>query len=97
MALADTFPGYRLPPLSDGWMAEIGRRSAERAAGTATTIPWEVVRVEAIPDTLPPLTKAFGKLKTSTPKEENESQKQVLLYYCSISQFCSEREYLVPS
>jgi hypothetical protein len=57
MALADTFPDDALPLLSDEWMAEIRRRSAELAAGTATTILWEVVRGEAIPDTLSTLTK----------------------------------------
>ena len=57
MGLADTFPDEVLPPLSDEWMAEIQRRSAELAAGTATTIPREVVWAEAIPDTLSTLTK----------------------------------------
>jgi len=38
-------------------MAEIRRRSAELATGMAWTIPWEVVRGEAIPDTLSTLTK----------------------------------------
>jgi putative addiction module component (TIGR02574 family) len=47
-ALWDTFPDDALPPLSDEWMAEIRRRSAELSAGTATTIPWEVVRGEAL-------------------------------------------------
>ena len=57
MALTDTFPDDSPPPLLDGCMAEIRRRSAELSAGTATTIPRELVRVEAIPDTLPVLTK----------------------------------------
>ena len=47
-ALWDTLPDEALPPLSDEWMAEIRRRSAELSAGTATTIPWEVVRGEAL-------------------------------------------------
>ena len=47
-ALWDTFPDDALPQLSDEWMAEIRRRSAELSAGTATTIPWEVVRGEAL-------------------------------------------------
>jgi len=47
-ALWDTFPEDALPPLSDEWMAEIRRRSAELSAGTATTIPWEGVRDEAL-------------------------------------------------
>jgi len=51
------FPDNALPPLSNEWMAKIRGQSAALAAGTATTIPWEVVRGEAIPDTLPTLTK----------------------------------------
>jgi putative addiction module component (TIGR02574 family) len=47
-ALWDTFPDDALPPLSDEWIAEIRRRSAELSAGTAKTIPWEVVRREAL-------------------------------------------------
>ena len=47
-ALWDTFPDDALPPLSDKWMAEIRRRSAKLSAGTATTIPWEAVRSEAL-------------------------------------------------
>ena len=33
-----------LPPLSDEWRAEIGRRSAEYDAGDSRPIPWEQVR-----------------------------------------------------
>jgi len=47
-ALWDTLPDEALPPLSEEWMAEIQRRSAELAAGTAKTIPWEVVQSEAL-------------------------------------------------
>jgi putative addiction module component (TIGR02574 family) len=47
-ALWDTFPDDALPPVSDEWIAEIRRRSAELSAGTAKTIPWEVVRREAL-------------------------------------------------
>jgi len=57
MALADTFPDDTLPPLSDELVAKVRRRSPELAAGTATTIPWELIRGKAIPDTLPTLTK----------------------------------------
>ena len=46
-AIWDTLPDEALPPLSDEWMTEIGRRSAELAAGTANTVTWEVVRSEA--------------------------------------------------
>jgi putative addiction module component (TIGR02574 family) len=47
-ALWDTFPDDALPPLSDEWIAEVRRRSAELSAGTATTIPWKFVRREAL-------------------------------------------------
>ena len=43
-ALWNTLPDEALPPLSDEWAAELLRRSAELAAGTAKTIPWEVVQ-----------------------------------------------------
>ena len=56
-ALTDTFPDNALPRLSDEWMAEIRRRSAALAAGMASPVPWELVRSEAIPDTLSTLTK----------------------------------------
>lgn len=32
------------PPLSEEWMREIRRRSAEIDAGTVELIPWDVVR-----------------------------------------------------
>jgi len=47
-ALWNTLPDEALPPLSDEWAAELLRRSAELAAGTAKTIPWEVVQSEAV-------------------------------------------------
>jgi putative addiction module component (TIGR02574 family) len=47
-ALWDTLPEEALPPLSEEWMAEIQRRSDELDAGTATTVPWEVVQSEAL-------------------------------------------------
>ncbi|HMP08612.1 MAG TPA: addiction module protein, partial [Lacipirellulaceae bacterium] len=46
-ALWDTVPPDAMPPLSDEWLAEIERRSAEYDAGKVTPIPWEQVRVEA--------------------------------------------------
>jgi putative addiction module component (TIGR02574 family) len=46
-AIWDTLPDEALPPLSDEWMTEIGRRSAELAAGTANSVAWDVVRSEA--------------------------------------------------
>ena len=51
-------------------MAEIRVRSAELGAGTATTIFWEVVWVEAIPDTLPPLTKRSENLRPQPPRKK---------------------------
>jgi putative addiction module component (TIGR02574 family) len=47
-ALWDTVPEESLPPLSDEWIAEIERRSAEFDAGVVQPIPWEQVRAEAL-------------------------------------------------
>jgi putative addiction module component (TIGR02574 family) len=47
-ALWDTVPADSLPPLSDEWLAEIDRRSAELDAGLAQPVPWERVRAEAL-------------------------------------------------
>ena len=47
-AIWATLPDEALPPLSDEWMDEIRKRSAELAAGTAKTVSWEVVRSEAM-------------------------------------------------
>lgn len=46
-ALWDTVPEDSLPPLSDEWVAEIERRSAEYDARTVQPIPWEHVRADA--------------------------------------------------
>lgn len=46
-AIWDTLPDEALPDLSAEWKAEIERRTAELAAGTAKTVAWEVVRNEA--------------------------------------------------
>lgn len=46
-ALWDTVPGDALPPLSDEWIEEIERRTAEFDAGKERAIPWEQVRSEA--------------------------------------------------
>lgn len=43
-ALAASVPDDQPPSLSDAWLNEIQRRSAEIDAGTATTEPWENVR-----------------------------------------------------
>jgi putative addiction module component (TIGR02574 family) len=47
-ALWDTLPADCLPPLSDQWIAEIQRRSAEYDAGSVQTVPWEQIRAEAL-------------------------------------------------
>jgi putative addiction module component (TIGR02574 family) len=46
-ALWDTLPDDAMPPLSDEWLAEIQRRSAEYDAGTVQPIPWEQIRADA--------------------------------------------------
>ena len=47
-ALWGTVPEESLPVLSDVWLAEIERRSAEFDAGRVQTIPWETVRANAL-------------------------------------------------
>lgn len=47
-AVWDTVPGDALPPLSDEWLAEIQRPSAEYDAGLVQPIPWEQVRADAL-------------------------------------------------
>jgi len=47
-ALWDTLPGDVLPPLSDEWIAEIERRSAEYDSGSVQTVPWEQIRADAL-------------------------------------------------
>jgi len=47
-ALWDTVPDDSLPPLSDKWIAEIQRRSAEYDSGEVQTVPWEQVRADAL-------------------------------------------------
>lgn len=45
-ALASSVPDDSPPSLSDEWLSEIHRRSAEITAGSVQTIPWEQVRRE---------------------------------------------------
>lgn len=47
-ALWDTVPEDSLPPLSNDWVAEIQRRSAEYDAGLVVTVPWEEIRADAL-------------------------------------------------
>jgi putative addiction module component (TIGR02574 family) len=47
-ALWDTLPDDVESPLSDEWLAEIERRSAEYDAGMVHPIPWEQIRTEAL-------------------------------------------------
>ena len=47
-AIWDTLPADSLPPLTDEWLAEIQRRSAEYDSGSAETVSWEQVRAEAL-------------------------------------------------
>jgi putative addiction module component (TIGR02574 family) len=46
--LWDTVPDDAPCPLSEEWKREIERRVADLDAGTAKTIPWEVVRDTAL-------------------------------------------------
>lgn len=47
-AIWDTLPAESLPPLSEEWIAEIQRRSAEYDAGNAEAISWQLVKAEAL-------------------------------------------------
>jgi putative addiction module component (TIGR02574 family) len=47
-ALWETVPDNAMPPLSDEWLADIQRRSAEYDAGLVQPIPWEQVRADAL-------------------------------------------------
>ena len=47
-ALWDTLPADSLPPLTDEWIAEIQRRSAEYDSGLVQAVPWEQIRTDAL-------------------------------------------------
>jgi putative addiction module component (TIGR02574 family) len=47
-ALWDTVPADSLPPLSDEWLEEVRRRSAEYESGSVQTAPWEQIRADAL-------------------------------------------------
>jgi putative addiction module component (TIGR02574 family) len=47
-ALWDTLPADCLPPLTDEWLLEIQRRSAEFDADSVQATPWEQIRADAL-------------------------------------------------
>jgi putative addiction module component (TIGR02574 family) len=47
-ALWETVPAGSLPPLTDEWVEEVQRRSAEYDSGSAQTTPWEQIRADAL-------------------------------------------------
>jgi putative addiction module component (TIGR02574 family) len=47
-ALWDSLPADCLPHLTDEWIAEIQRRSAEFDAGIVQATPWEQIRADAL-------------------------------------------------
>jgi putative addiction module component (TIGR02574 family) len=47
-ALWDTLPADSLPPLTDDWIAEIQRRSAEYDSGVVQAVSWEQIRTDAL-------------------------------------------------
>jgi putative addiction module component (TIGR02574 family) len=47
-ALWETVPVDSLPPVSDEWLEEIRRRSAEYESGSVQTVPWEKIRADAL-------------------------------------------------
>ena len=47
-ALWDTVPADSLPPMTDEWLEEIKRRSAEYESGSVQTVPWEQIRADAL-------------------------------------------------
>jgi len=47
-ALWDTLPADALPPLTEEWLAEVQRRSAEFDAGSVQATPWEQIRADAL-------------------------------------------------
>jgi len=47
-ALWESVPSGSLPPLTDEWLAEVRRRSAEYDSGSVQTAPWEQIRAEAL-------------------------------------------------
>ena len=47
-ALWETVPDDNLPALSDEWLTEIQRRTADFDSGSGQTVPWEQIRADAL-------------------------------------------------
>ncbi len=47
-ALWETIPDHAAPPLSQEWLEEINRRSAEFDAGAVEPTAWEQIRADAM-------------------------------------------------
>jgi len=47
-AIWNTVPPGSLPPLTEDWLAEIRRRSADFDAGLSETISWERIKADAL-------------------------------------------------
>jgi putative addiction module component (TIGR02574 family) len=47
-AILDTLPADSVPPLSEEWLVEIQRRSAEYDSGLTETVSWSQIRDEAL-------------------------------------------------
>jgi len=47
-ALWDTVPADSMLPITDEWLEEIKRRSAEYESGSVQTVPWEQIRADAL-------------------------------------------------
>ena len=47
-ALWDTLPADSRPPLTEEWVAEMQRRSAEYDSGSVQAVPWEQIRADAL-------------------------------------------------
>ena len=47
-ALWETVPANSLPPLSEEWLTEVRRRSAEYDAGDVTRTSWSEIRTDAL-------------------------------------------------
>lgn len=59
-AIWETVPADSLPPLSEEWLVEIQRRSAEYDAGSTETVSWTQIRDEAL--------RRIGVMKPDAPR-----------------------------